>query len=157
LNLACALARAHQRVLVVDCDFAQPGVAKALGINCEVGLAEMFERGLPPGEAAVRIRPYGFDVVPTRRRVENSVGLLAAPAFWKILQTFDDNHDFILFDSSPLLGFGDSSLLVRFTDTTLLVVQAGRLTSSELSRAMSPFTQDDILGVVMNRAGEQTN
>jgi capsular exopolysaccharide synthesis family protein len=154
LNLAAALARARQRVLVVDCDFMNPGIARALGINCEIGLADAFERGLPSGAATTRIRPYGFHVVANRRRIQNSVELMAAPGFWKMLQTFDEHYDFILFDSSPLLCFGDSSLLVRFTDTTLLVVQAGRVDSGELTKAMSPFTQDDILGVVMNRAAE---
>jgi Mrp family chromosome partitioning ATPase len=151
LNLACALARARQRVLVVDCDLIEPGVGRALGIDPELGLAEAFRRGLPAGTAAIRIRPYGFSVAPMRDRVENSVELLASPNFWQMLQQFDAGHDFVLFDSSPLLASGDSSLLIRFTDTTLLVVESGRLGSPELSKAMSPFTQDDILGVVINR------
>jgi Mrp family chromosome partitioning ATPase len=154
LNLAAALARARQRVLVVDCDFMNPGIAKALGIDCEIGLADAFARGLPSGAATTRIRPYCFNVVANRRRIHNSVELMAAPDFWKMLQSFDEYYDFILFDSSPLLCFGDSSLLIRFTDTTLLVVQAGRVDSGELTRAMSPFTPEDILGVVMNRAAE---
>src|SRR5262245_20142640 len=127
LNLAAALARARQRVLVVDCDFMNPGIAKALAMNCEIGLADAFERGLPSSAATTRIRPYGFNVVANRRSVQNSVELMAAPGFWKMLQSLDEYYDFILFDSSPLLCFGDSSLLVRFTDTTLLVVQAGRV------------------------------
>jgi len=152
LNLACALARARQRVLVVDCDLLQPSVMRMLGLSCEIGMAEAFAGDMSPGAAAVRILPFGFNVLPTRKRVDNPVELLAAPGFWKMLQTFDADHDFILFDSPPLLEIGDSSLLARFTDTALMVVRSGRVSSAEMAKAIGPFTQDDILGVVINRA-----
>jgi Mrp family chromosome partitioning ATPase len=151
LNLACALARARQRVLVVDCDLLQPSVMRMLGLNCEIGIAEAFADGMPPGAAAVRVLPFGFNVLPTRKRLDNPVEMLAAPGFWKMLQMFDAEHDFILFDSSPLLEIGDSSLLARFTDTTLMVIRAGRVNSAEMAKAVTPFAQDDILGVVINR------
>lgn len=151
LNLACALARARQRVLVVDCDLLNPSVMNALGLPCEVGMVEALTNGMAPDAAAVRVMPYGFNVLPTRQRVENPVEVLAAPGFWKMLQTFDKEHDFILFDSSPLIEMGDSSLLARFTDTTLLVVRSGQLTSADMAKAIAPFSQADILGVVMNR------
>ncbi|HMG33720.1 MAG TPA: CpsD/CapB family tyrosine-protein kinase [Blastocatellia bacterium] len=154
LNLACALARARQRVMVVDCDFVQPGISKALGIDCKTGLKEALDSGSPAGTAAFRVRPYGFDVLPVRKPLQNTVELMADPEFWKLLQAFDGDHDFILFDSAPLLDFGDSSLLVRFTDTTVLVVESGKSSAAEMTRAMSAFTQDDILGVVLNRAAE---
>jgi Mrp family chromosome partitioning ATPase len=157
LNLACSLARARQRVLVVDCNFSNPGVAQALGVDCETDLVEAFERGQHATAAAIRIRPYGFSIAPIRRPVQNSVELLAAPNFWQLLKGFDQYYDFVLFDSSPLNNGGDSRLLVRYTDTTLLVVEAGRLTSSEMARAVSPFTRDDILGVVINRAAERSS
>jgi Mrp family chromosome partitioning ATPase len=152
LNLACALARAKQRVLVVDCDLLQPSVTSKLGIDCDLGMAEAFLGGMPPAAAALRVLPYGFNVLPGAGRVENSVEILAAPGFWKMLQTFDSDHDFILFDSSPLLAMGDSSLLVRFTDATLLVVRQGHTSSSQMAKAIAPFGRDDILGVVINRA-----
>jgi Mrp family chromosome partitioning ATPase len=152
LNLACALARARQRVLVVDCDLLDPSVMRLLGLNVEIGMYEVFERGMPPGAAAVSIRPYGFNVLPTIRPVENPAVLFAVPGFWKMLQSFDADHDFILFDSSPLCNGGDSSLLVRYTDTTLLVVGEGQTSSAQMAKAVASFAQDDILGVVINRA-----
>lgn len=152
LNLACALARARQRVLVVDCDLLKPSVMRALGLHSEVGLQEVFEQGLWPGVATIAMRPYGFNVLPMTRPVENPAELFAAPGFWKLLQSLDADYDFVLFDSSPLTTAGDSSLLVRFTDTTLLVVRAGHTTSAEMAKAIVPFAQEDILGVVINRA-----
>jgi Mrp family chromosome partitioning ATPase len=69
-----------------------------------------------------------------------------------MLQAFDADHDLILFDSSALASGVDSSLLVRFTDTTLLVVSPGHTSSAQMAKALTPLAQDDILGVVINRA-----
>lgn len=151
LNLACALARARQRVLVVDCDLMRPATLERLGLTTDIGLVEAFNGRLPAGAAALRVQPFGFNLLPCRKRVENPVELLAAPGFWKMLQLFDADHDFILFDSSPLLEMGDASLLAKFTDTTLMVVQSGAVTTAEMARAISPFTAQDLLGVVLNR------
>jgi Mrp family chromosome partitioning ATPase len=151
LNLACALARARQRVLVVDCDLMRPAALERLGLATDIGLVEAFNNRLPAGAAVLRVQPFGFNLLPCRKRVENPVELLAAPGFWKMLQLFDADHDFILFDSSPLLEMGDASLLAKFTDTTLMVVQSGAVTTAEMARAISPFTAQDLLGVVLNR------
>lgn len=154
LNLACALVRARQRVLVVDCDLTNPSVMKRLGLRAEIGMYEAFDRGMPPASAAVSIRPYGFTVLPTTHALENPAELLAMPGFWKMLQAFDADYDFILFDSSALGSGNDSSLLVRFTDTTLLVVRAGHTSSAQMAKALTPLGQDDIVGVVINRASK---
>ncbi|MFL6215159.1 MAG: CpsD/CapB family tyrosine-protein kinase [Blastocatellia bacterium] len=151
LNLACALARARQRVLVVDCDLIRPATLERLGLTTDIGLVEAFNGRLPAGAAVLRVQPFGFNLLPCRKRVENPVELLAAPGFWKLLQLFDADHDFILFDSSPLLEMGDATLLAKFTDTTLMVVQSGAVTTAEMARAISPFTAQDLLGVVLNR------
>ncbi|HKQ09030.1 MAG TPA: CpsD/CapB family tyrosine-protein kinase [Blastocatellia bacterium] len=151
LNLACALARARQRVLVVDCDLMRPAALARLGLAADIGMVEAFRSQLPAGAATLRVQPFGFNLLPCRQRVDNPVELLAAPGFWKMLQLFDADHDFILFDSSPLLEMGDATLLAKFTDTTLMVVQSGALTSAEMARAIAPFTPEDLLGVVLNR------
>ena len=151
LNLACALARARQRVLLVDCDLSNPSVLKLLGARCRVGLQEALAQRPGIAAAVARITPYGFNILPVLRPVENPLEILAAPDFWKTLQMFDQDYDFVLFDSTPLLAAGDSNLLVRYTDTTLLVVRPGATTSTEMARAIAPFAQEDLLGVVINR------
>jgi len=152
LNLAGALARARQRVLVVDSDLLRPSVLRLLGIDAEIGLAEVIARGLPAGSAAMRILPYNFTVLSTRARVENSAELLASPALQELLHTFDPDYDFILFDSPPLLATADTRLLIRLTQTTLLVIRQGKTSSAQMAQAITPLTAEDIFGVVLNRA-----
>jgi capsular exopolysaccharide synthesis family protein len=154
LNLACALASAKQRVLVVDTDLRKPSVMRLLGLDAEVGMAEAIAQELPSGTAAVKVLPYGFVVLPMRERIENAAHLLASPEFRRMLADFEADYDFMLFDSSPLLTTSDSNLLTRLTDATLMVIRSGKTYSKHLDKAIAPFSEDNILGVVINRAGQ---
>ncbi|HVG19065.1 MAG TPA: CpsD/CapB family tyrosine-protein kinase [Blastocatellia bacterium] len=154
LNLACALSRARQRVLVVDTDLDRPSLLRLLGFDSEVGLADALKRNLPTGEALVRVLPFGFDVLATRERVENATELLTSASFREMISALEDEYDFILFDSSPLLRVADSGLLVRFADATVLVIRAGKTSSIQLGKAVASLTQENIFGVVLNRTAQ---
>jgi capsular exopolysaccharide synthesis family protein len=153
LNLACALARAQRRVLVVETDLHSPSLLRFLGLSAEVGLADALAKGLPAGAAVIRVQPFGFDLLPTREQAKNPAELLSSPSFREMLELLDPDYDLILFDSPPLLAVADSGLLVRQTDTTVLVIRSGKTSSGQIGKAIAPLTQEKILGVVINRAG----
>ncbi len=151
LNLAGALARARQRVLVIDTDLQRPSVGRMLGMDSEVGLAEAISLGLHPEEVITQITPAEFHALPTRGQVENSAELLASQAFKRLLSELDACYDFILFDSAPLLTSADASLLGLNTDATLLVIRPGATSTAEMGRSISLLNEEALFGVVMNR------
>ena len=151
INLAGALARAGKRVLVIDTDFIKPSVIRLLGIESQIGLAEIFGRGLPPGAAIVRVLPSDFHVLPMRERVDTSVEILTSPVFHEVLEILDPNYDFILFDSPPMLDRADCSMLIKLVDTALVVVRQGATKVSTMAKAIEQLSQEDIFGVVLNR------
>ncbi len=151
LNLAGALARARQRVLVIDADLQSPSLLGCLGIEAEYGLTDVIRKNLSPGQATVKVQPGGFQILPTREAVENPTELLTSPRFLDILAMLESEYDFILFDSSPLLRVNDANLLVRLTDAIVFVIRAGKTSSIQLGKAVRSFTQDHIFGVVLNR------
>jgi capsular exopolysaccharide synthesis family protein len=151
LNLAAALARARKRVLVIDTDLQRPSVSRLLGIDSEVGLAEIVAHNLQPEEAVMRVMPADFHVLPTRGQVENSAELLASPAFGKLVATLEMFYDFILFDSAPLLASADASLLGLHIDATMLVVKPGNTSAADMAKSISHLNEETFLGVVMNR------
>ena len=152
LNLACALANAKQRVLVIDTDLYKPSVLRLLGIEAGVGMAEAVAQEYRASDVAIKVQPHGFDILPTRERLDNSAQLLASPVFRNMLDAFDIDYDFILFDSPPLLGSGESNLLRRYCDATLMVIRSGKTSSKQLEKAIASFNEDNIVGVVINRA-----
>ncbi len=151
LNLAAALARARQRVLVIDSDFMRPSTLRLLGVDAETGLAEAITKGMPVGLAMIRLQPVGFNLFPTRARVENSAELLLSPFFEAVIQMLKSDYDFILFDSAPLLAAPDASLLEMHTDATLMVIRPGYTSTSEMGRAIASLNEERLFGAVLNR------
>ena len=151
LNLAAALARAGQRVLVVESDFLRPSALRLLGVDAETGLAEAIAKGLAPNQAMVWLQPIGFNLLPTRAQVENSAELLASPIFEAMMQMLRPEFDFILFDSAPLLAVADASLLELHTDATLLVIREGCTSTSQMAKAVALLNEERLLGAVINR------
>lgn len=152
LNLACALAQAKKRVLVVDTDLHSPSLMRLLGVESEVGIVEAIARDLPPSAATMTVKPYGFSILPLRERVENSAEILASPAFRALLNSLDADYDFMLFDSSPLLESNDANLLMKLTNATVMVIRPGKTNAGHISKAIAPLAEDNIFGVVLNRA-----
>ena len=150
LNLAAALARARQRVLVVDTDLVRPSALRLLGIDAETGLAEAITKGLPVGQALIRLQPVGFNLLPSRAQVENSAELLSSPVFEAMIQVLMPDYDFILFDSAPLLAVADASLLELRTDATLIVIRPGYISTSQMARAVATLDEKRLFGAVLN-------
>jgi capsular exopolysaccharide synthesis family protein len=151
LNLAAALARARQRVLVIESDFLRPSALRLLGIDSATGLAEAVAKGLAPSKAMVWLQPIGFNLIPTCAQVENSAELLASPLFDVMIRTLSPEFDFILFDSAPLLAAADARLLELHTDATLLVIRQGRTSASQMAKAVALLNEERLLGAILNR------
>jgi capsular exopolysaccharide synthesis family protein len=151
LNLAAALARARQRVLVVESDFLRPSALRLLGIDSATGLEEAVAKGLAPSKAMVWLQPIGFNLIPTCAQVENSAELLASPFFDVMIRTLSPEFDFILFDSAPLLAAADATLLEQHTDATLIVIRPGRASTSQMAKAVAQLNDERLLGAVLNR------
>ena len=151
LNLAAELARAGQRVLVVDSDFVRPSTLRLLGVEAETGLADVIAKGLPVGRAMIRLQPAGFNLLPTRAQVENSAELLVSPYFDAVIQMLKLEYDFILFDSAPLLAAADASLLELHTDATLMVIRPGYTSTSQMAKAVASLDEKRLFGAVLNR------
>jgi polysaccharide biosynthesis transport protein len=157
LNLACALARARQRVLIIDADLHRPSLLRFLGIEADNGLTDVIRQNLSPGQATIRVLPFGFDVLPTREQLNNPAEILTAARFREVLTMLEEEYDFILFDSSPLLEANEANLLVRLTDATVFVIRAGKTTSTQLGKAVASLTQDHLFGVVLNRTDAKSS
>lgn len=154
LNLAAALARSRQRVMIIDTDLRRPSIGRMLGLESEIGLAEAISLGLQPEEATIRIMPADFHVMLTRGQVDNSAEVLVSPNFKRLLSELDAYYDFILFDSAPMLKSADASLLGLLTSTTILVARPGATSTEEMRKSVSLLNEESFFGVVMNQVDD---
>jgi capsular exopolysaccharide synthesis family protein len=152
INMAFALSRGRKRVLLMDCDFQRPSVLRMLGLDAEIGLAEVVQDPRRAWEATIKISPTEVTLIPMLGRVENPAELLAGEAFSSLLSQLEVHFDFVLVDSAPLLHSAEARLLAPLMDRAILVISPGKITSAQLGNAIGPLSKEQVLGVVLNRA-----
>ncbi len=105
VNLAHALARSGQRVLLIDAD-TQGQSGRALGVQTAVGLAELVAGEASPAQAVQLARP-NLSVLQGGRSLVGLKQIIARKEFGgertlsEALQPFDEQYDFVLLDTAP--------------------------------------------------------
>jgi succinoglycan biosynthesis transport protein ExoP len=154
VNLAVALAKAGQRVVVVDCDLRHPRVHEFFGFPPNPGFTSVLlgEVALdqawraPPGLPLLRVLSAG--PVPP-----NPSELLSGQRTAKVLQLLQEDADFVLVDSPPVLPVSDAAVIATVVDATLLVIHDNKTLRKHLARALELLAGVNaaVIGTVLNR------
>jgi polysaccharide biosynthesis transport protein len=158
-NLAVALARAGQRVVMVDCDLRRPRIHDFFALPNEVGFTSVLLGELPlseavqevPGERLLMLLASGM--LPP-----NPSELLASQRTVQILAALQSESDVVLIDSPPMLPVTDAAVLSARVDATLLVTRAGTTGRRELARAIELLHQVDapLVGTVLTGVSDES-
>jgi Mrp family chromosome partitioning ATPase len=81
--------------------------------------------------------------------------LLSGPSYERVLTQARHMFDYIIIDAPPLGIFTDANVLMSRADGAMLVVRAGKTRYSLVDRLLDQIPREKVLGVVLNRAGEQ--
>jgi protein-tyrosine kinase len=156
LNLAWLLAQTEGvRALIIDSDLRQPCATDYLGIDAPTGLSEVLGGQVRLEDAIVRLDPAGLYLLPGGKPRDDVAELLSGPSYARLLTEVRRMFDFIIIDAPPMGIFTDANVLMNKADAALLVVRAGKTRYSVLDKLLDQIPRERILGVVLNRAGEQ--
>jgi non-specific protein-tyrosine kinase len=152
-NLAIVLAQAGHRVILVSGDLRRPTLEKQFGIDREPGLSSWLANdgvdlwGLirDPGIPNLRILPCG--PVPP-----NPAELLTSSRFDGLLRLLEENADYVLLDSAPVLAVADSSIISTRVGVTLVVIDASSTHRTAVQHAVTELHRvgGRIAGTVLN-------
>ncbi|MBR9679788.1 MAG: P-loop NTPase [Candidatus Altiarchaeota archaeon] len=146
VNLALAMHRLGEDVMVVDADLRNPSLGLHLGVfDYDLTLHDVLEKDMPLIEA-LYIHPTGLKFVPSHVSLHY---LNIEPS--KMLKAFSDVYATTIIDSPP--GLGDDALAVMQTCDEAIVVTtphlpdvAGALRTIEVAKAMGVR----IMGIILN-------
>jgi non-specific protein-tyrosine kinase len=154
-NLAVALARADQRVVVMSCDLRRPRVHDFFGVPNAIGFTSVL---VGDATLASALQPVpGMEhlvVLPSGPIPPNPSELLSSARTKEIVQRFASEADVVLIDSPPVLPVADALVLSEFVDAVILVANAGNTTRKGASRA-SELLRDiaaPVIGTVLCNA-----
>ncbi|HWC87399.1 MAG TPA: AAA family ATPase [Solirubrobacteraceae bacterium] len=178
-NLAVALARGGQKVILADVDLRQPTLERYFDLPRSPGITSVLlgeatlEQALveiPLDEAPSPLGHYGsrngaakesrlrqtgsLHIIPTGELPPNAGELVASGALRDLLRALSDGADVLLMDTPPLLQVSDAMALTTDVDAIILVSRLGvvrRRMLEELTRVLAAAPAST-LGVVITDA-----
>jgi succinoglycan biosynthesis transport protein ExoP len=161
VNFATLAARSGARVLLVDTDFRNPAMSRAIAPTCTVGLGEAIHDGLDIHEVIYEDPGTKLAVLPINvgNPQAHSSELLATPYVSTALAQLATEYDLIVFDLPPIGPIVDVRILVPMMDMLVLVVEWGRLPISVIQAAIEAEYEvfERCGGVILNKVDVNKN
>lgn len=158
-NLAAAIAQMGKRVLVIDADLHRPQQHEIWGASNEKGLAEILREEVSVVEATQAITPNVHLLPSGIAQPGESMVLLQRHLIEKIVAEVEPEYDLVIFDTPPVLLFGDALTVAGETEGIVLVSRPG-ITSpaaAKDSKQLLDRSGQKILGLVVNSVTEESS
>ena len=157
VNLAAAIALEYEeKVIIIDADLRAPSVHRYF--NCEgiQGLTEFLSSN-SSGNVRNLVREThvnGLRYIPSGKPTRFASELLAKEKMRRLIE--DVHLEFpgymVIIDSPPVLATPDPLVLSRLVDGVIMVIRARKTPKDYLAKALSAFSSNKILGIVLNGA-----
>ena len=149
-NLARAFAQQGARVLAIDADLRRPRLTQALDVPPGLGLTHVIV-----GQAKIEdvlVEVDGLHLLRAGVEPPNPSEILGSQRMAEIMEWAASNHDIVLLDGAPTLGFADSVVLGRNVDAVVLVSRAERADRGALAAALRQLQRIEapVVGTVLN-------
>jgi capsular exopolysaccharide synthesis family protein len=163
VNLAVSLALSGTRVVVIDADMRKPKCHTALKVERGPGLTDVLT-GQCELAAALTQSPLfasdgyrlpndeGLYILPAGTSAPNPAELLGSRIMDSVLNQLQEQFEFVLIDSPPILRVTDGVVLATKVEGVLFVVKGGQCSHDVIQRAVAQLdnVHANTLGVVLN-------
>ena len=151
VNLATVTAMSVGRsVLLIDCDLRRPKVHWTLGLQPQVGLAEVLLNQATLEESVLKLDGVNLDVLPVRSVPSNPSELLASPEMRKLTEEVAGRYDRVILDTPACLGLPDAKSVAELCDGLVMVVRAGVTPKEDVRAALDILDRRKVAGMVLN-------
>ncbi len=152
VNFAITLAKAGNRVLLVDADLRRGTVADYFNLPPEPGLSDVLSGHEAWPDVLNATQHQTLLVITQGREVPNPGELLLSKVFSRFIEQARREFDYIIFDSPPVIGMDDAASLASNCDGLVFVYRVGS-TSLRLAKLAVNITRQrggHILGLILN-------
>ncbi|MES2096304.1 MAG: AAA family ATPase [Pseudomonadota bacterium] len=154
INLAISMAAERDlRVLLVDADFAKPGVLSRLGVSDGPGLLDAL------ADPAVDIEKFvvGTDIpnlslLPAGTQTHDDTELVASDRTPELIAQLlaADPERLVIFDSPPALAASPASVLALHVGQVMLVIRADKTSEGEIRETVQRLEGCDEIQLLLN-------
>jgi len=125
LSMGRSLAKAGNKILLIDADLRRPRMAEIVGISKKSGGLAALLAGSKKLKDVLRPDPVvrGLDYIPATGKTPNAQDLLGSQQMQKLLNDVSSHYDLVIVDTPPILAVSDAAMVSRLVDTTLFIVR----------------------------------
>ena len=152
-NLACALAQAGQRTLLIDGDMRRARVHEVFGFAQQPGLSDVVS-GSSHVQTAIRKTDHeSLAVLPAGVLPSNPAELLSSTKYKSVLEYLTQQFDWIIIDAPPVMAVTDAAIMSHDAGGVLFVVGAEMTPRRNAQTALEQLTlaRAHVIGAVLNR------
>ncbi|MDX2322634.1 MAG: polysaccharide biosynthesis tyrosine autokinase [Moritella sp.] len=151
-NLAAVIAKADQKVLIIDADMRKGRMERMLSESHKNGLSDILLGDISVEEGIKTLSIKNVDFISRGKTLPNPSELLMHKRFKQLLDWASHNYDIVILDTPPLLAVTDSALVGKHCGTTLLIARFGKTAIKEIEITVKRFAQNgiNVKGVILN-------
>ncbi|MGB2754014.1 MAG: polysaccharide biosynthesis tyrosine autokinase [Phycisphaerae bacterium] len=151
-NIAIAMARSGNKVLLVEANFRRPALARLFDVPDALGLSNVLVGMNSASEVIQATAVENLDLLVGGATPPSPADLLGSPAMRRFLDEQKKNYDRVIVDGAPILVVADSHLLAEIIDGVVLVLRANENTRGMAQRGtrMILSLKAKLLGAVLN-------
>jgi capsular exopolysaccharide synthesis family protein len=151
LNMSIMIAQMGKRVLLIDMDLRRGRLHRSLGLDREPGVTDVLREGGSLKDIIQPARIENLYVAPSGSGIDDSAELLQSSDIVQLLVDVQDDYDYILIDTSPVLRVTDTVILATQGIGRVLYVARVNHTPKPMIRYSLDMLKDaNVLGLVMN-------
>ncbi|MCG3864910.1 MULTISPECIES: polysaccharide biosynthesis tyrosine autokinase [unclassified Photobacterium] len=152
VNLASVIAKAGQKVLVIDADMRKGRMETQLCTDNKPGLSDYLCGKQDFGSIVRETGVNGLEFIPRGDTPPNPSELLMHPRFKALIEWAGQHYDMVIVDTPPILAVTDAAIVGAHVGTTLLVGRFEQNTVKEIEVAKQRFEQNgiEVKGFILN-------
>jgi len=156
-NLAISMSHeVNQTVLLVDLDLRRPSIHKYFNFDPEFGILDYLTGDVELHDVFVNPSFKRLVLLPGRGATKESSELLSSPKMIDLVKELKSKYEsrIVIFDLPPLLNIDDTMVFLPSVDSTLLVIENGKNTQSDVQNSLHLLEGTNLIGTVLNKADE---
>lgn len=156
-NIAITYAQAGYKTLIIDGDMRKPTQHYYFETSNYDGLSNLII-GKSEFDKAIRTtRVDNLDLLTSGPVPPNPSELIASKNFRKIFEVLQDEYDFILIDTPPIVSVTDAQVFLQYVPNCVMVIDTQKNNKNEVKKAKQLIEQADghVIGAVLNKTAEE--